>query len=199
MRFNKRVLLKDQLDYGGSPQTPKNPSYGGCSYNISILCLRLEIHLKVLAIIEDGDERFNNEEQSHHDNNDFSDPDLDDIPKNIDDEGAVKGENVHPYSAENTRFGIVIRNNLGAFMTDVNPDATLAREFPKYPNIFLAYLLDKKSDIEVLFIRQQFDNNKDYLYAIKQYSLNLSVDYKLTKSTQFLYVKECWKASSGCN
>ncbi|PPD94115.1 hypothetical protein GOBAR_DD08852 [Gossypium barbadense] len=73
---------------------------------------------------------------SHRDpNDDFIDPDLDDIPEDIDDEGPVEGENANPYLAGNTGPGIVIRNNPGSFMTNVDPNAGVAREFPEYTNI----------------------------------------------------------------
>lgn len=88
--------------------------------------------------------------------------------------------------------------NLRAFMIDVDSDAAFAREFPKYTNIVSAHLLEEESDVEVLFVRQQF-NDKDYLHAIKQYSLKLAMDYKVTKSMQSLYVGECWKALSCSN
>ncbi|KAK5771056.1 hypothetical protein PVK06_047230 [Gossypium arboreum] len=97
------------------------------------------------------------------------------------------------------RSGIVIHNNLRAFMTDVDPDVVLAREFSKYPNIVPAHLLDEESEAGELFVGQQFDVKKDCLHAIKQYNLKLSVDYKATKLMQYLYVGECWKALSGCN
>ncbi|KAH1113910.1 hypothetical protein J1N35_007288 [Gossypium stocksii] len=161
--------------------------------------IQTPIHPEVLATIEDGDEGFNNDDQSHHDpNDDFSDPDLDGIPEDIDEEGSVEGENANPYSAGNTGIGIVIRNNPGSFMTDVDPNVALAREFPKYTNIMLAHLLDKEFSDEELFVIQQFNNKKDCLHAIKQLSLKLGVDDKVMKSTQSLNVGECLKASSGC-
>ncbi|PPD88403.1 hypothetical protein GOBAR_DD14664 [Gossypium barbadense] len=91
---------------------------------------------------------------SHHDNKDFNDPNLDDIPEDIDDEGTVEGEDVHPHAVRNTGSGIVIRNNSGSFITDVDLDAVLAREFTEYPNILPAHLVDKESDIEELFVGQ---------------------------------------------
>ncbi|MFQ6621825.1 hypothetical protein Gotur_002740, partial [Gossypium turneri] len=122
--------------------TPENPNTGGCSYNIPNSCTCLEIHPEVLATIEDGDEGFDNDDQSHFDpNDDFSDPDLDDIPEDIDKKGPVKGENANPHSARITGPDIVIRNNLGSFMTDVDPDATLAREFLEYTNIVSTHLM----------------------------------------------------------
>ncbi|PPS02138.1 hypothetical protein GOBAR_AA18530 [Gossypium barbadense] len=85
---------------------------------------------------------------SHHDSKDFSEPDLDDIPKDIDNESAVEGKDVHPHSARNTRFGIVIRNNPMAYTINVDLDVALAREFIEDPNIFQAYLLDKDLNVE---------------------------------------------------
>ncbi|PPD67396.1 hypothetical protein GOBAR_DD35727 [Gossypium barbadense] len=102
---------------------------------------------------------------SHHDNKDFSDPNLDDIPKDINDESAVEGEDVHPHSVGNTRSGIVIRNNPRAFTTDVDLDLALTREFPEYPNIFQAHLLDEDLNVEGQFVGQQFDNKKDCLHT----------------------------------
>ncbi|MFQ6650359.1 hypothetical protein Gotur_022965, partial [Gossypium turneri] len=133
--------------------TLENPNIGGCSYNIPNPCPRLEIHPEVLTIIEDGDERSDNDDQSHRDpNDDFSDPDLDDILEDIDKEGPVEGKNANPYSTGNTGPGIVIRNNLGSFMTDVDPDAAVAREFPEYTNIVLAHLVDEEIGDEELFV-----------------------------------------------
>ncbi|PPS09036.1 hypothetical protein GOBAR_AA11598 [Gossypium barbadense] len=118
---------------------------------------------------------------SHRDpNDDFSDPDLDDILEDIDEEGPVEGENVNPHSAGNTSPGIVIRNNPGSFMTDLDLDAALAREFLEYTNIVPAHLLDEEFGDEELFVGQQFDNKKDCLHAIKQLSLKLGVDYKVS-------------------
>ncbi|PPD85605.1 hypothetical protein GOBAR_DD17461 [Gossypium barbadense] len=80
------------------------------------------------------------------------DPDLDDIPKDIDKKGLMEGENTNPHLAENTGPGIILRNNPGPFMIDVDPDAAFAREFLEYTNIVLAYLLDDEFDDEELFI-----------------------------------------------
>ncbi|PPD87842.1 hypothetical protein GOBAR_DD15220 [Gossypium barbadense] len=100
--------------------------------------------VQVVIPIKDGDKGSDNEEQSHQDNEDFSDLNLEDIPEDIDDESAVEGENVHLHSTGNTRSSIVIYNNPRAFMSDVDLDAMLAREFPEYQNIMLAHLLDKE-------------------------------------------------------
>ncbi|MFQ6664589.1 hypothetical protein Gotur_031654, partial [Gossypium turneri] len=151
--FDLNVSCKDQSSCGRPMPTPENPNTSRCSYNIPNSCTRLEIHPEVLATIENGDEGYDNDDQSHCNlNDDFSDPDLDDIPKDIDEEGQIEGKNTNPYSAENTGPGIVIRNNPRSFMTDVDPDATLAREFSKYTNIVLTHLFDDEFDDEELFV-----------------------------------------------
>ncbi|PPS06106.1 hypothetical protein GOBAR_AA14541 [Gossypium barbadense] len=80
------------------------------------------------------------------------DSNLDDIPKDINEEFAVEGENVNSYLARNKGSGIIIRNNPGSFMTDVDLDAALVREFLEYTNIMSAYLLDEELDDEELFV-----------------------------------------------
>ncbi|PPS11976.1 hypothetical protein GOBAR_AA08658 [Gossypium barbadense] len=53
-------------------------------------------------------------------------------------------------------------------------------------------------ELEELFVGQQFENKADCVFAIKQYSMKLSIDYKVVKSTPTLYVGECWRADDGC-
>ncbi|KAK5842946.1 hypothetical protein PVK06_005369 [Gossypium arboreum] len=81
-----------------------------------------------------------------------SDPNLDDIPEDIDNEGPVEGENANPHSVGNTGPGIVIRNNLRFFMTNVDPDAAFAYEVLEYTNIVPAHLLDDEFGDEELFV-----------------------------------------------
>ncbi|KAH1032459.1 hypothetical protein J1N35_044633 [Gossypium stocksii] len=138
--FDLNVSWEDQSVVDGQCQLPK---------------IQTQIHLEVLVTIEDGDKGFDNDDQSHYDpNDDFSDPNLDDIPEDIDEESRVEGENANPYLARNTGPSIVIRNNPGSFMTDVDPNTTLAHEFPEYTNIVRAHLLDDEFDNEKLFIKR---------------------------------------------
>ncbi|KAH1032613.1 hypothetical protein J1N35_044787 [Gossypium stocksii] len=182
--------MVDQLGYGQSMPSPENPNTSGCSYNIPNSCTHLDIHPEVLATIENGDKGFDNDDQSYRDpNDDFNDPDLDDIPEDIYKEGLVEGENANLHSTGNTGPGIVIRNNPGSFMTDMDLEATFARTFSEYTNIVPAHLLDDEFDNEELFVEQQFDNKKGCLHVIKQLSLKLGVEYKVTKSMQSLTVK----------
>ncbi|KAH1031779.1 hypothetical protein J1N35_043953 [Gossypium stocksii] len=123
------------------------------AYNIPIPCSRLEIHPKVLATIEDGNEGSDNEEQSHYDNEDFNYLNLDDIYEDIDDEGAVDGEDVHLYSIGNMGSGIVIPNNPGAFMSDVDSDVMLARRQSNVLPITFAIMEGKCFESWEFFLR----------------------------------------------
>ncbi|KAK5812142.1 hypothetical protein PVK06_027554 [Gossypium arboreum] len=95
------------------------------------------------------------------------------------------------------RSDIVICNDLD--MSSVGPNAVLAYKFPEYLDIVPTHLMETDSEVGELFVGQQFDNKKDYVYAIKQYNIKLSVNYKVSKSTQTLYVGECWRADNCCN
>ncbi|PPR86748.1 hypothetical protein GOBAR_AA33943 [Gossypium barbadense] len=126
-------------------------------------------------------------------------PDLDDIPKDIDNEGPVEGENANPHSTGNTGPGIVKRKNPGSYMTDVDPDTAFAREFSEYTNIVTALLLDDEFGDEELFVGQQFDNKKDCLHAIKHLALmacpscvnvvDTNVDDKETRRSTDMHVR----------
>ncbi|PPD99742.1 hypothetical protein GOBAR_DD03214 [Gossypium barbadense] len=68
-----------------------------------------------------------------------TDLDLDEVSNNIDDEGANKGEDVHPLSVRNSSCGIAIRNDLGAHMLSVDLDAALASNFREYLDIISSH------------------------------------------------------------
>ncbi|KAK5835519.1 hypothetical protein PVK06_011210 [Gossypium arboreum] len=89
---------------------------------------------------------------SYHDNKDFSDLNLEEILGDIDNEGMVEGEDAQPYSAGNMGYGIVIRNNLGTFISSIDPDAAHVGEFPEYEEIVLTHLLEGELDAEELFV-----------------------------------------------
>ncbi|PPD83582.1 hypothetical protein GOBAR_DD19479 [Gossypium barbadense] len=104
---------------------------------------------------------------SYHDFEEISNLDLDEVPDDIDDEGAMEGQDVHPQSVRNTRFDIVIWNDLGAHMSSIEPDMALVYEFPEYLDIVPTHLMETNSEVGELYVGQQFDNKKDCVYAIK--------------------------------
>ncbi|PPR88033.1 hypothetical protein GOBAR_AA32651 [Gossypium barbadense] len=140
----------------------------------------------------------NNGEDSDQDVEDFSDPDVDEVPDDIDDEGSEEIEDVHGPSFCNPSHGIILRNELGGNMLNVDPDAAHASEFPEYADIVPTHRLASNSQFNELFVGQQFENKADCMFTIKQYSMKLSIDYKVAKSTLTLYVRECWRANNGC-
>ncbi|PPD95792.1 hypothetical protein GOBAR_DD07181 [Gossypium barbadense] len=69
-------------------------------------------------------------EPVENDVKDFSDPDDDEVPDDIDDEGSEEVEDVHGLSFSNPSRGIVLQNEPGGDMLIVDPDAAHASEFP---------------------------------------------------------------------
>ncbi|PPD91592.1 hypothetical protein GOBAR_DD11472 [Gossypium barbadense] len=121
------------------------------------------------------------------------DPNVDDVLDNINDEC------INASSVEEQMWRILIHNNLGLHMSLIDPDAAYVAEFPEYPEIVHPRGLAVTSDDEELFIGQRFSCKEECVYAIKRYSMNISVDYKVFVSIPTIYVGECWKAAEGCN
>ncbi|PPD72727.1 hypothetical protein GOBAR_DD30370 [Gossypium barbadense] len=117
------------------------------------------------------------------------DPDVDDVPDDIDDEDVNNDEDA----------AYLIHNNPRPHMSLIDPDATYVAEFPKYPKIAHSHGLAVTSDDEELFIGQRFRCKEDCIYAIKRYIMKISIDYKVSVSTPTIYVGECWKAAKGYN
>ncbi|XP_040967113.1 uncharacterized protein [Gossypium hirsutum] len=171
--FTELADLKpiENLECKGTLQIPKNPNYGGSSYNNPTIGPRLQIHLEVIISTEANvREMTDNGEDSDQDVEDFSDPDVDEVLDDIDDEGPKEVEDVHDPSFSNSNHGTILRNGSGGDMLNFNE----------------------------LFVGQQFENKADCVFAIKQYSMKLLIDYNVFKSTPTLYVGECWRAGDGC-
>ncbi|PPR92699.1 hypothetical protein GOBAR_AA27973 [Gossypium barbadense] len=77
---------------------------------------------------------------------DFSDPDVDEVPDDIDDEGPEEVEDVHGPSFCNPSHGIILRNELGGNMLNVDPDAAHASEFLEYADIVPAHSMKLSID-----------------------------------------------------
>ncbi|PPE00871.1 hypothetical protein GOBAR_DD02099 [Gossypium barbadense] len=107
------------------------------------------------------------------------DPNVYDVPDDIDDEG------INASSVGEQMRHILIHNNPGPHMSLIDPDAAYVAEFSEYPEIVHPRELAVTSDDEELFIGQRFSCKEECVYAIKRYSMNISVDYK--------------KAAKGCN
>ncbi|PPS05152.1 hypothetical protein GOBAR_AA15508 [Gossypium barbadense] len=127
-----------------------------------------------------------------------------DIDLNAAPETAIVGDDVYhssdPSDHEVVKIRrIVIHNNPGAHMSRIDPDAAHVAEFPEYPEIQFSHRMAVYSDPEELFVGQRFENKEECVFSIKRYSMNISVDYKVTVSKPTLYIGECWKSAEGCN
>ncbi|PPD80833.1 hypothetical protein GOBAR_DD22233 [Gossypium barbadense] len=136
----------------------------------------LQIHPVVIETDVFGEDGSDNNDCSGHGCEDFSGPGLDDVPDDINDEGANDG-NDHAPSIENLSCGIVIRNDLGAHMSIVNPDAVHAFEFPEYLDIIPAHLMLENPEPKVLFVGQRFVSKDECVDAIKRYSMKVPINY----------------------
>ncbi|KAL1119886.1 hypothetical protein V6Z11_D01G133900 [Gossypium hirsutum] len=128
-----------------------------------------------------------------------ADPDVDDVPDDIDDEDVNNDEGINASSVGEQMRRIVIHNNPRPHMSLLDPDAAYVAEFPEYPEIVHSHGLAVTSDDNELFITQRFNGKEECVYAIKRYSMKISVDYKVSVSTPTIYVGECWKAAEGFN
>ncbi|KAK5785677.1 hypothetical protein PVK06_040283 [Gossypium arboreum] len=128
-----------------------------------------------------------------------NDPDVDDVPDVIYDEDVNDNGNINAPSVGNQMRSIVIHNNPRPHMSLIDPDAVHIAEFPENPEILPTHRLAVNSDPEELFVGQRYESKEECVFAIKRYSMNISVDYKVAVSKPTLYIRECWKSAEGCN
>ncbi|PPE02556.1 hypothetical protein GOBAR_DD00381 [Gossypium barbadense] len=118
---------------------------------------RLQMHPVVIDTNALGGDGSDNNDFSNHKGEDFSDPDLDDVLDDIDDEGPDGGNN-HAPSVGNPNRGIVIHNDPEAHMSIVNPDVAHASEFSEYLDIILAHLMLEDPKSKELFDQRKLDS-----------------------------------------
>ncbi|PPS05488.1 hypothetical protein GOBAR_AA15154 [Gossypium barbadense] len=99
-----------------------------------------------------GDDVYNSSDPSDHDVNSDSDPDVDEVPDDINDEGVNNNGNVNAFLVGNQICRIVIHNNPEAHISQMDPDATHAADFLKYPEILPAHRLAVDSVPGELFV-----------------------------------------------
>ncbi|KAL1063052.1 hypothetical protein V6Z11_D13G119400 [Gossypium hirsutum] len=88
--------------------------------------------------------------------NSDADPDLDDVPNDIDAEDVNNDEGINASSVGEQMRRIVIHNNPGPHMSLIDHDAAYVSEFPEYPEIVHSHGLAVTSDDDELFIGQRF-------------------------------------------
>lgn len=113
-----------------------------------------------------GEEGLENDGHFDHEGAYFSDPNLNKVSNDINNEDANEGENVHAPSIKNSIHRIVIRNDPGAHMLSVDPNTTYALEFLEN-NIIPSHRLVTNSELKELYIDQQFANKEECVFSIK--------------------------------
>ncbi|KAL1183389.1 hypothetical protein V6Z11_A02G180200 [Gossypium hirsutum] len=129
-----------------------------------------------------GDDVYRSSNPSDYEVDIDSDPDVDDVPDDIDDEGVNEDGNINASLVGNQIRRIVIHNNPGAHMSQIDPDAVHTTEFPKYPEILPVHQMAIYSDPEELLVGQRFKSKEECVFAIKRYNMNILVDYKVVES-----------------
>ncbi|PPE00585.1 hypothetical protein GOBAR_DD02407 [Gossypium barbadense] len=114
--------------------------------------LGLQIHPELIETDTDGEDRYDNHGPFDHEVEDYSDPDLDKVLDDINDEGTNDDGNVYASTIGNPSQGIIVCNDLGDHILIVDPDTIYAYEFPKYSDVLLAYQLVADPEREELFV-----------------------------------------------
>ncbi|PPE01372.1 hypothetical protein GOBAR_DD01616 [Gossypium barbadense] len=138
-----------------------------------------------------GDDGYDSSDPCDQGLDSDSDPDVDEVPDDIDDEDVNDNRNINASSVGNQIRSIVIHNNPRPHISLIDPNAAYVAEFPEYSKILFTHRLAVNSDPEELFASQRFESKEEYVFAIKWYNMNISVDYKVAVSKSTLYIGEC--------
>ncbi|KAH1065626.1 hypothetical protein J1N35_030613 [Gossypium stocksii] len=112
----------------------------------------LQIHSLVIGIDVDDEEGLDNEGGFNHQGKDFSGHDIDKVSDDINEEGTCDDDIVYAFSLKNPAQSIVIQNYPPIYMLSIDPNATHAFEFLKYPDIIRSHRLLPDSESEELTI-----------------------------------------------
>ncbi|PPD85564.1 hypothetical protein GOBAR_DD17487 [Gossypium barbadense] len=99
-----------------------------------------------------GDDVYYSSDPVDYEVDSESDPDVGEVPDDIDEECVNKDGNINASSVGNQIRRIVIHNNPGAHMSRIDLDAARAVEFSEYPEILHANRMAIYSDPEELFV-----------------------------------------------
>ncbi|PPD73219.1 hypothetical protein GOBAR_DD29856 [Gossypium barbadense] len=121
-----------------------------------------------------GDDGYNSSDPCDHKVDSDSDPNVDEVPDDIDDEDVNDDGNINTSSVRNQIRRIMTHNNPRAHMSLIDPDTVHVDEFPEYPGILPAHWLAVDSDPEELFMGQRFESKEECIFAIKRYNKNIT-------------------------
>ncbi|KAH1096490.1 hypothetical protein J1N35_013411 [Gossypium stocksii] len=102
----------------------------------------INIVLNITPVIDiGGDDGYDGRDHCDEEVNSESDPDVDNVPDDIDDEDVNNGGNINVSSVGNQMRGIMMHNNPGPYMSLIDLDATIVTEFLEYPEILPTHRL----------------------------------------------------------
>ncbi|PPD98687.1 hypothetical protein GOBAR_DD04271 [Gossypium barbadense] len=134
-------------------------SYVDSESTIGGIDIYLNITPDIDVVVDDG---YDGSDHCDQEVNSDSDPDVDDVPDDIDDEDVNNDGNINASSVGDQMRRILIHNNPGPHMSLIDPDAAHVSEFSEYPEIIPAHRLPVNSDYEELFVGQRFESKEKY-------------------------------------
>ncbi|PPR85101.1 hypothetical protein GOBAR_AA35590 [Gossypium barbadense] len=172
---------EDLTAYGEEHATKESCVVAPISYVDSESTIhRIDIDLNVTPDIDVvGDDGYDNSDPCDEEVDSDSDLDVDDVPDDIDNNDVNDDENINASSVGNQMRRIVIHINPGPHMSLIDPDNAHKAEFLEYPEILSAHRLAANFEHEELLVGQIFESKEECVFAIKRYSVNISLDYKV--------------------
>ncbi|KAK5836239.1 hypothetical protein PVK06_012010 [Gossypium arboreum] len=143
-----------------------------------------------------GDDGYDSSDPCDQEVDSDSDPDVDGVPDDIDDEGMNNNGNINASSVKNQIRRILIHNNPEPHMSLIDPDAMHVAEFPEYPKIVSAHRLAINSDPKELFVGQRFETHELQPHIFRQRMTRLESDMEGQTNTscqQWLGTMEPWQ------
>ncbi|PPR87407.1 hypothetical protein GOBAR_AA33280 [Gossypium barbadense] len=128
----------------------------------------IDIDLNVAPYIDVvGDDGYDSSNPCDHEVNSDSNPDVDEVLDDIDDEDMNDDGKINASSVESQIRRIVIHNNLEPHMLLIDADMTHVAESPEYLEILPAYRVAIDFDPKELFVGQRFESKEECVFAIK--------------------------------
>ncbi|PPS12863.1 hypothetical protein GOBAR_AA07771 [Gossypium barbadense] len=145
---------EDLTAYGEEHATEEPRVVAPISYVDSESTIRgIDIDLNLTPDIDVvGDDGYDNSDHCDEEVDSDSDPDVDDVLYDIDDEDVNDDGNINASSVGNQMRRIMIHNNPGPHMSLIDPNEAHEAEFPEYPEILPAHRLAINSNHEELLM-----------------------------------------------
>ncbi|PPD91005.1 hypothetical protein GOBAR_DD12067 [Gossypium barbadense] len=154
--------IEDLTAYGEEHGAQEPCVVAPISYVDSESAIRgIDIDLNVASDIDVvGDDGYDSNDSCDQEVGSDSDPDVDEVSDDIDDEDVNDNGNIKASSVGNQIRHIVIHNNPGPHMSLIDPNTAYVAEFLKYLEILPTHRMAVDSDPKELFVGQRFKSKK---------------------------------------